>query len=226
MDKIVRILFQNQDLKYKDFHSSLVPNVDKDRFIGVRTPVLRKLAKEMVKDGSYKDFIKELPHYYYEENTLHSCILSLLKDLDELINELDNFLPYIDNWATCDLLRPKAFEKDQKRILDKVKEWINTKDVYSIRFGIVTLLSFYLDEFFCKEINEIVLKIKSDDYYVNMAIAWYFSYALIKQYDLTIDIFKMYKLDKWVHNKSIQKATESFRISDDKKIYLRSLKKK
>lgn len=226
MDKILRVLFQNQDLKYKDFHSSLVPNVDKDRFIGVRTPVLRKLAKEMVKDGSYKDFIKELPHYYYEENTLHSCILSLLKDLDELINELDNFLPYIDNWATCDLLRPKAFEKDQKRILDKVKEWINTKDVYSIRFGIVTLLSFYLDEFFCKEINEIVLKIKSDDYYVNMAIAWYFSYALIKQYDLTIDIFKMYKLDKWVHNKSIQKAIESFRISDDKKIYLRSLKVK
>ena len=226
VDKIVKILFKNQDLKYRDFHSSLVPNVEKERFIGVRTPVLRKLAKEMVKDGSYKDFIKELPHYYYEENTLHSCILSLLKDLDELINELDNFLPYIDNWATCDLLRPKAFEKDQKRILDKVKEWINTKDVYSIRFGIVTLLSFYLDEFFCKEINEIVLKIKSDDYYVNMAIAWYFSYALIKQYDMTIDIFKMYKLDKWVHNKSIQKAIESFRINDDKKSYLRSLKVK
>lgn len=226
MDKIVKILFQNQDLKYRDFHSSLVPNVEKERFIGVRTPVLRKLAKEMVKDGSYKDFIKELPHYYYEENTLHSCILSLLKDLDELINELDNFLSYIDNWATCDLLRPKAFEKDQKRILDKVKEWIHTKDIYSIRFGIVTLLSFYLDEFFCKEINEIILNIKSDDYYVNMAIAWYFSYALIKQYDMTIDIFKMYKLDKWVHNKSIQKAIESFRISDDKKIYLRSLKVK
>lgn len=226
VDKIVKILFQNQDLKYRDFHSSLVPNVEKERFIGVRTPVLRKLAKEMVKDGSYKDFIKELPHYYYEENTLHSCILSLLKDLDELINELDNFLSYIDNWATCDLLRPKAFEKDQKRILDKVKEWIHTKDIYSIRFGIVTLLSFYLDEFFCKEINEIILNIKSDDYYVNMAIAWYFSYALIKQYDMTIDIFKMYKLDKWVHNKSIQKAIESFRISDDKKIYLRSLKVK
>lgn len=226
MDKIVKILFQNQDLKYRDFHSSLVPNVEKERFIGVRTPVLRKLAKEMVKDGSYKDFIKELPHYYYEENTLHSCILSLLKDLDELINELDIFLPYIDNWATCDLLRPKAFEKDHKRILDKVKEWIHTKDIYSIRFGIVTLLSFYLDKSFCKEINEIVLNIKSDDYYVNMAIAWYFSYALIKQYDMTIDIFKMYKLDKWVHNKSIQKAIESFRISDDKKIYLRSLKVK
>ena len=224
MDKIVKVLFQNQDLKYRDFHSSLVPNVEKERFIGVRTPVLRKLAKEMVKDGSYKDFIKELPHYYYEENTLHSCILSLLKDLDELINELDNFLPYIDNWATCDLLRPKAFEKDQKRILDKVKEWINTKDVYSIRFGIVTLLSFYLDDSFNKEINDIVLNIKHDDYYVKMAQAWYFSFALIKQYNSTIDIFREKKLDKWIHNKSIQKAIESYRISSVDKNYLRNLK--
>lgn len=224
VDKIVKQLFQNQDLKYKDFHSSLIPNIEKERFIGVRTPILRKLAKDMVKDGSYKEFIKELPHYYYEENTLHSCILSLLKDLDELIIEIDKFLPYIDNWATCDLMGPKAFKKDPDRILNKVKEWIHTKDVYSIRFGIVTLLNFYLDDFFSKEINEIVLKIKSDEYYVNMAIAWYFSYALIKQYDKTINIFEMYKLDKWVHNKSIQKAIESFRISDDKKIYLRSLK--
>lgn len=224
MEKVIEKLKKNQDLKYRDFHSSLVPNVDKGRFIGVRTPVLRKLAKEMINDGSYKEFIKELPHYYYEENTLHSCILSLYKDIDELIKELDIFLPYIDNWATCDLLRPKAFEKDLNRILDKVKEWINTKDVYSIRFGIVTLLSFYLDEGFDKNINELVLNIRSSDYYVNMAIAWYFSYALIKQYDKTIDIFKLYKLDKWVHNKSIQKAIESFRISDEKKNYLRSLK--
>lgn len=226
MDKIVKILFQNQDLKYRDFHSSLVPNIEKDKFIGVRTPVLRKLAKEMIKDGSYKDFIKELPHSYVEENTLHSCILSLIKDLDELIIEIDKFLPYIDNWGTCDLMSPKAFKKDHGRILDKVKEWINTKDVYSIRFGIVTLLSFYLDEFFSVEINELVLSIKSDEYYVNMAIAWYFSYALIKQYDSTIDIFEAYKLDKWVHNKSIQKAIESFRISDEKKNYLRTLKLK
>lgn len=224
VDKIKKILFQNQDLKYRDFHSSLVPNIEKDKFIGVRTPVLRKLAKEMIKDGSYKDFIKELPHSYVEENTLHSCILSLIKDLDELIVEIDRFLPYIDNWGTCDLMSPKAFKKDHGRILDKVKEWINTKDVYSIRFGIVTLLSFYLDEFFSEEINELVLSIKSDEYYVNMAIAWYFSYALIKQYDSTIDIFKTYKLDKWVHNKSIQKAIESFRISEEKKNYLRTLK--
>ena len=217
-------LFKYQDLKYRDFHSSLVPNISKERFIGVRTPVLRKLAKDMIKDGSYKSFIKDLPHYYYEENTLHSCILSLFKDLDELIRELDIFLPYIDNWATCDLLRPKAFEKDLDRIKEKVKEWTNTKAVYSIRFGIVTLLSFYLDESFSEDINNIVLDIKHDDYYVNMAIAWYFSYALIKQYDFTIDIFKMNKLDKWVHNKSIQKAIESYRINNEKKCYLRSLK--
>ena len=219
-------LFLYQDLKYRDFHSSLVPNIDKDRFIGVRTPILRNLAKEMIKDGSYKEFIKDLPHYYYEENTLHSCILSLYKDLEELINELDIFLPYVDNWATCDLIRPKAFEKDLDRILDKVKEWINTEDIYSIRFGIVTLLSFYLDDSFSNEINEIVLNIDNDDYYVRMAQAWYFSYALIKQYEYTIDIFKDKRLDKWIHNKSIQKAIESYRITPVDKNYLRSLKVK
>ena len=218
--------FLYQDLKYRDFHSSLVPNIDKDRFIGVRTPILRNLAKEMIKDGSYKEFIKDLPHYYYEENTLHSCILSLYKDLEELINELDIFLPYVDNWATCDLIRPKAFEKDLDRILDKVKEWINTEDVYSIRFGIVTLLSFYLDDSFSNEINEIVLNINNDDYYVRMAQAWYFSYALIKQYEYTIDIFKDKRLDKWIHNRSIQKAIESYRITPVDKNYLRSLKVK
>lgn len=224
MKKVIEALFLNQDLKYRDFHSSLVPNVDKDRFIGVRTPILRSIAKDMIKDGSYKEFINDLPHYYYEENTLHSCILSLYKDLDELLIELDKFLPYIDNWATCDLLRPKAFEKDHDRILDKVKEWIHTKDVYTVRFGIVTLLSFYLDDYFSDEINDIVLNINSSEYYINMAIAWYFSYALIKQYDRTINIFKEKRLNKWIHNKSIQKAIESYRIDKDKKNYLRSLK--
>ena len=224
MKKVVDTLFLNQDLKYKDFHSSLIPNVSKDRFIGVRTPILRKMAKEMINDGSYIEFINELPHYYYEENTLHACILSLFKDLDLLIFELDKFLPYIDNWATCDLLRAKAFAKDLDRIKDKVKEWINTKDVYTIRFGIVTLLSFYLDDYFSDDINELVLNIKSDDYYVNMAIAWYFSYALIKQYDRTIYIFERCLLDKWIHNKSIQKAIESYRIDDTSKNYLRSLR--
>lgn len=224
MKKVIDNLFLNQDLKYRDFHRSLVSNIEKERFIGVRTPVLRSLAKEMIRDGSYQEFIKELPHYYYEENTLHSCILSLFKNLDELLIELDKFLPYIDNWATCDLLRPKIFEKDPDRILNKVKDWINTKDNYSIRFGIVTLLSFYLDNNFSNEINNLVLSIKSSNYYVKMAIAWYFSYALIKQYDLTIYIFENKVLDKWIHNKSIQKALESYRVEEKTKDYLRSLK--
>jgi len=224
MKNILSELYLNQDLKYRDFHSSLIPNVEKERFIGVRTPILRKIAKEMLKNGSYKKFINQLPHYYYEENTIHSCILSLCKDLDELIIELDKFLPYIDNWATCDLLSPKVFKNDLDRILVKVKEWINTNDVYSIRFGIVTLLNFYLGDNFKDEINEIVLNINSDEYYVNMAISWYFSYALIKQYDSTISIFEMNKLNKWVHNKSIQKAIESYRIDKNKKEYLRSLR--
>lgn len=226
MNKVVDKLFIYQDLKYRDFNSKLIPNVEKERFIGVRTPILRKIAKEMIKNNSYKEFIKELPHFYYEENTLHSCILAILKDMDELIKELDIFLPYIDNWGTCDLLSPKIFKKDLDRILEKVKEWINTKDVYSIRFGVVTLLSFYLDEYFSYEINDLVMGIKSDEYYVNMAIAWYFSYALIKQYDATIGIFEEGLLDRWVHNKAIQKAIESYRITEDVKNYLRSLRRK
>lgn len=224
MDKIREILFSNQDLKYRDFNSSLVPNVEKEKFIGVRTPVLRKLAKEMFKDGSYKEFIRELPHVYYEENNLHACILANFIDLDELIKELDIFLPYIDNWGTCDLLSPKIFKKKHDLVLDKVKEWTKSKDVYTIRFGIVTLLNFYLDDYFTDEINEIVLKIENDDYYVKMAQAWYYSYALIKQYKATIYIFKENKLDKWVHNKAIQKAIESLRIDNETKVYLRTLK--
>lgn len=226
MKKVIDKLLLHQDLKYRDFHSKLIPNVDKERIIGVRTPELRKIAKEMFKDGSYKEFINELPHHYYDENTLHSCILSLYKNLDDLERELDRFLPYIDNWATCDLLSPKAFAKDLDRIYRKVKEWINTKDVYSIRFGIVTLLSFYLDDYFKEEINELVCSIKSSEYYINMAIAWYFSYALIKQYDATIDIFLNNRLDVWVHNKALQKAIESYRIDDVTKKYLKSLKRK
>ena len=226
MKQIVDKLFALQDMKYRDFHSKLIPNIDKDKIIGVRTPELKRLAKEMVKNGSYREFINELPHEYYDENTLHSAILSLYKDLDELIYELDRFLPYVDNWATCDLISPKAFKKDLDCILDKVKEWIMSKDVYCIRFGIVTLLSFYLDDYFSDEINDIVLNIKSDEYYINMAIAWYFSYALIKQYDITISIFKDKKLDKWLHNKAIQKAIESYRIDEKTKDYLRNLKLK
>lgn len=224
MKKLIDRLYALQDTKYRDFNSKIVPNVDIDKMIGIRIPELRKIAKEMVKNGEYKLFIVELPHNYYEENILHSCILSLLSDIDEVIEEIDKFLPYIDNWAVDDALSPKVFKKYPDRILDKVKEWTNEKDEYTIRFGVVTLLNFYIKDNFNEEINDLVCSIKSDDYYVNMAIAWYFSYALIFQYDKTISIFEKRLLTPWVHNKSIQKAMESFRISNDVKDYLKTLK--
>ena len=224
MKKLIDRLYALQDTKYRDFNSKIVPNVDIDKMIGIRIPELRKIAKEMVKNGEYKLFIVELPHNYYEENILHSCILSLLSDIDEVIEEIDKFLPYIDNWAVDDALSPKVFKKYPDRILDKVKEWINKKDEYAVRFGVVTLLNFYIKDNFNEEINDLVCSIKSDDYYVNMAIAWYFSYALIFQYDKTISIFEKRLLTPWVHNKSIQKAIESFRISNDVKDYLKTLK--
>ena len=224
MKKLITELYSLQDIEYRNFNSKIIPNVDIDKMIGIRIPELRKIAKEMVKTGEYKDFIKELPHTYYEENTLHSCILSLIKDIDELIWEIDKFLPYIDNWATTDALSPKVFKKYPDRILDKVKEWINKKDEYAVRFGVVTLLNFYLDDNFSEEINDLVSSINRDEYYINLAIAWYFSYALIYQYDKTIYIFEEKKLSPWIHNKAIQKAIESFRINNDIKEYLKTLK--
>ena len=224
MKRLITELYSLQDIEYRNFNSKIIPNVDIDKMIGIRIPELRKIAKEMVKTGEYKKFIKELPHTYYEENTLHSCILSLIKDIDELIWEIDKFLPYIDNWATTDALSPKVFKKYPNRILDKVKEWINKKDEYAVRFGVVTLLNFYLDDNFSEEINDLVSSINRDEYYINMAIAWYFSYALIYQYDKTIYIFEEKKLSPWIHNKAIQKAIESFRINNDIKEYLKTLK--
>ena len=224
MKKILESLYSLQDEKYRDFQSKLIPNIPKDKIIGVRIPALRKLAGEMVKNGEYKQFIKELPHSYYDEDMLHACILSGIKDLDELIREIDRFLPYVDNWATNDSIRPKAFARDPDRILNKVKEWLSTKDEYYIRFSLVTLLNFYVRDNFRDEINELACSIKSDDYYVNMALAWYFSYALIYQYDATIHLLEKKCLSPWVHNKTIQKAIESYRLSDEVKSYLKSLK--
>ena len=224
MKRLITELYSLQDIEYRNFNSKIIPNVDIDKMIGIRIPELRKIAKEMVKTGEYKKFIKELPHTYYEENTLHSCILSLIKDIDELIWEIDKFLPYIDNWATTDALSPKVFKKYPDRILDKVKEWINKKDEYAVRFGVVTLLNFYLDDNFSEEINDLVSSINRDEYYINMAIAWYFSYALIYQYDKTIYLFEEKKLSPWIHNKAIQKAIESFRINNNIKEYLKTLK--
>lgn len=224
MNNLTKELLKNEDLKYKEFNSSLLPNVPKNSFIGIRIPIIKKIAKDYMKNNDYESFMKELPHKYFEEYIAHGEIISLTKDINKCLEYLDEFLPYVDNWEVCDTLKPKVFKKNLDLVYKKIKKWIKSKDEYTVRFAIVTLLSFYLDDAFMSEINELVSSVKREEYYINMAIAWYFSFALVKQYDKTIHIFEEKKLDKWVHNKSIQKAIESYRIDDKTKTYLRSLK--
>ena len=224
--KVQRDLFAMQDLKYRDFQCKLMPTVASDTVIGVRTPELRKFAKEFSKKPDVDEFLKILPHKYYEENNLHGFLIETIKDYDRVITELDAFLPYVDNWATCDLMRPKIFQKHLEELLGKIKEWINDDHTYTIRFGIEMLMSFYLDEQFCPEFLELVSYVQSEEYYVNMMVAWYFATALAKQYDDTLPYIEQHRLSKWTHNKAIQKAVESYRISDGQKTYLRTLKVK
>ncbi len=225
MDIMIKELFQLQDKDYQAFHSKLIPNVESDRVIGVRTPVLRKYAKELAKRPETAGFLKELPHYYYEENNLHGILLTLLyKNVPELLEQLEVFLPCVDNWATCDLLSPKVFKKDLPLVYESVKKWLKSPYTYEVRFGIVTLLGFYLDDAFEPEMLELVTEVKSEEYYIKMAVAWYFSIALVKQYDTAIGYSENHRLEVWTHNKAIQKAIESYRIDDDKKQYLRGLK--
>ena len=225
MEKITKILFDNKDLKYKEFNSKLIPNINRDKIIGVRMPIIRNIAKDIYNEVYIDEFLNELPHRYQEENILHGIILTLkYKDIDVLLDKLDIFLPYIDNWAITDVISPKIFKKYPDKVYDRIKIWISSNDEYVIRFGVVSLLQFYLDDNFKVDVLKLVSGIKSDYFYVNMAIAWFYSFALIKQYDDTIKLFEEKKLDKWIHNKSIQKAIESFRISDSKKNYLRRLK--
>ena len=217
-------LFKKQDKKYKDFNSKLIPTVDSKCFIGVRTPELRKLAKELEKREDINDFLESLPHEYFEENQLHAFILSNCKDYEECINRVNIFLPYINNWATCDQMSPKVFTKNKNRLLKEIKDWLASKDTYTIRFGIKMLMEHFLDEDFKKSYLNMVAKIRSDEYYINMMIAWYFATALAKQYKEAIPYIEKHKLDDWTHNKAIQKAIESYRITPKQKEYLRTLK--
>lgn len=217
-------LFELQDLEYKAFHSKLMPTINPDTIIGVKTPALRKISKEFLKHPDIKEFLKTLPHKYYEENNLHGFIIETIKDYNTVIAELDKFLPYVDNWATCDLISPKIFKKHTEVLLEKIKVWINSEDIYTIRFGIGMLMKFYLDKIFKKEYLILVSKVQSEEYYVNMMIAWFFATALAKQYKTTIPFFEKQRLSKWTHNKAIQKAMESNRISKDIKEYIKTLK--
>lgn len=217
-------LFELQDLKYREFNSKLIPNVNPETIIGVRTPALRKMAKEISKTEDFKEFLNILPHKYYEENNLHGILIENIKDYDTVIDLLDNFLPFIDNWATCDMITPKIFKKNLDKLYEKINVWLKSEHTYTVRFGIKMLMSFYLDDNFKPEILELVSGVISDEYYINMMIAWYFATALAKQYDATIPYIEKKRLSKWTHNKTIQKAIESFRINDETKVYLRTLK--
>ncbi|MBO7482152.1 MAG: DNA alkylation repair protein [Bacteroidales bacterium] len=201
-----------------------MPGIDIERIIGVRTPQLRKLAKEFAKDAEIDDFLSNLPHQYYDENNMHGFIISEIKDYNRCIAEIDRLLPYVDNWATCDLLSPKSFRKNHSKLLKDIRRWMKSTKTYTIRFGIEALMTHFLDEDFRPEYLEWVASIRNDEYYVKMMVAWYFATALAKQYDATLPIIEQKRLEKWTHNKSIQKAIESYRITTERKEYLKGLK--
>ena len=225
MSDIQERLFKLQDKKYKDFQSKLIPTIDPDNIIGIRTPEIRKYAKELVKENNYSSFLDELPHKYYEENLIHFFVISMIKDFDECIKRVEEFLPYVDCWPVSDQATPKVFKKNHTKLLPHIKKWISSKHIYTVRFGIRMLMNEFLDDDFKEEYLELVSNIKSEEYYVNMMIAWYFATALAKKYDKTIIYFENYKLSEWVHKKAIQKAIESYRITQEQKDYLRGLKK-
>lgn len=219
-------LLNMQDEKYRDFQAKLIPTVEADTIIGVRTPKLRKYAWQLLKRDDIQEFLNDLPHKYFDENQLHAFILSGMKDYEKCVNEVNKFLPCVDNWATCDQMSPKIFKKHRQELTGSIKVWIKSKETYTIRFGIGMLMEHFLDDDFDLKYPEAVARIRSDEYYVNMMTAWYFATALAKQYESVLPYIEDKKLDTWTHNKAIQKAVESYRITDEQKAYLKSLKVK
>lgn len=218
-------LFSVQDTTYKDFHASLMPTVNTDKVIGVRTPRLRKLVKEL-NESEKTAFLKKLPHEYYEEDNLHAFIICEMKDFEDCLGETEKFLPYIDNWATCDSLRPKVFKKNVQKLTPLVERCLKSSHIYTVRYGIGLLLSYFLDDEFDEIYLGKVSEIKSDEYYINMMSAWYFATALAKRWDEALPYITENRLPLWVHNKSIQKAVESLRITPEKKELLRTFRRK
>jgi len=221
-EEIQKKLLDMADCEYRDFSAKLMPTVDKNTVIGIRVPLLRKFAKKLT---DYQEFIDELPHKYFEENNLHAFLIERESDFDKCIEMLNNFLPYVDNWATCDGMKPKVLKKYPDKLLHHIMRWIKSDDTYTVRYGINLLMSFYLDGNFKKEYLSSVANVKSEEYYINMMRAWYFATALAKQYDSTLPYIEGNILDVWTHNKTIQKSIESNRISEDGKKYLRTLKR-
>ncbi|MDO5440991.1 MAG: DNA alkylation repair protein [Bacillota bacterium] len=227
MTTIQKKLFELRDEDYAKFQAKLTPTVDPELFIGVRVPACRALAKDLHKNDTkeVERFLLELPHKYYDENMIHGLLISEIKDFDLCISELKAFLPHVDNWAVCDIMSPKCFKKHKLELLPLIKEWTESSEEYTVRFGLEMLMSHFLDDDFKPEYLKIAASVHSDKYYVNMMIAWFFATALAKQWDSTIGYIENNKLGEWVHNKTIQKARESNRISDEKKLYLNKLKR-
>lgn len=219
------LLFSNQDTGYKAFHQKLMPTINPDTVIGVRTPVLKKIAKEFFGSEAQEIFINSLPHNYYEENNLHVFFIAQIRDFDTCINEVEKFLPYIDNWATCDGLRPKVFRENAEKLLPYINKWIKSDHTYTVRFAMEMLMLFFLDELFEKRYSEMVSLVDSEEYYIRMMQSWYFATALAKRWDDTIEFIEENRLPLWVHNKTIQKAIESYRITTGQKEVLRKLKR-
>lgn len=225
-EEIKNFIFSQKDEDYKNFNSNLIPEVDKNTVVGVRIPMLRTFAKQIVKENDYSFFLNALPHELFEENCLHSLIISELKNTDEVLLCLNKFLPYVDNWAVSDIISPSVFKKHKEKLLCQIHMWLKSSHTYTIRYAVSALMQYFLeDDFKCEYLNDVV-NIKSNEYYVNMMRAWFFQVALLKQYDATIGIFESGILDKWTHNKAIQKCTESRRMTDEQKTYLKSLKRK
>ena len=216
MKNINNLLKSYKDEKYRLFSSKLIPNINQKYIIGVRSPILKDIAKNM-DDKNIKKYFLELPHKYHEENMLHGYLINRIKNYEETIKEINNFLPYVDNWAVCDTIKPKSFNKNHNLLIKDIKKWLKSKDIYKRRLAVNMLMTHFLNDDFKIEYLELVKKVKNDDYYIMMMCAWYYATALAKQYDSTIIYFNKHLLDKEVHNKAIQKAIESYRINNDKK---------
>ena len=224
LTKLQKQLFELQDLKYRDFHSKLMPETDKETVIGIRTPVLRKFAKEFAGTSEAEAFLRQLPHRYYEENNLHMMLITGIKDYEKCMEEIQRFLPCIDNWATCDYPAPKCFARHKDQVLEEAKRWISSGETYVIRYGIGMLMRLFLDEDFSSEYLEMAAAVQSQEYYVNIMIAWNFATALAKQRDATVPYIEQHKLSDWVHRKTVQKAVESYRITPEQKEYLKGFR--
>ncbi|MBQ1740599.1 MAG: DNA alkylation repair protein [Erysipelotrichaceae bacterium] len=223
-NEIVAELFRLQDKEYARMQAKIIPTVSPDRIIGVRTPALRDFAKSLNKDQDIGEFLSYLPHQYFDEDQLHAFVISLEKDFDKCMAKVDAFLPFIDNWATCDQLSPKAFKKEPEKLLPYIQIWIKSDKTYTVRFAIGLLMQHFLDDHFDLKYADEVAGIRPEEYYIKMMIAWYFATALAKQYELVLPYLEDKRLDDWVHNKAIRKSIESYRITDEQKAYLRTLK--